>query len=233
MDFRVLLLSSFIALCFGETDVTRMYLKNGELVEIDCEDGNQWFKDGLSINGTSEYTITDSKLLIISFTKEYIGSYSCETQSGQSKTFKLYSNVNVTAFTSKSINLVQGEDLVIECAANGVDQVIWQKDNETLSDDSRITYTEYNSIGNGKLQIQQSEYEDAGVYSCTAGQDTESIKIRVKDRLAPLYPCIGILIEVILLIAIIFIFEKMRTKTKSEECDDGEENHLTNTTKND
>lgn len=74
-----------------------------------------------------------------------------------------------------------------------------------------------------ELRISQLGIEqDQGEYFCNAtneiGARVETIHLRVRGRYAAVWPFLGIVAEVIVLVAIIFIYEKRR---KPDEISDG------------
>lgn len=63
--------------------------------------------------------------------------------------------------------------------------------------------------------------EDRGQYSCQSknavGQNNATAPMKVKDKLAALWPFLGIVAEVVILCAIIFCYERRRSKSIEEE----------------
>lgn len=83
------------------------------------------------------------------------------------------------------------------------------------------------NIPKGILQIDEVTMEDRNMYTCGASNiaskftnATESTTfVRVKDKLAALWPFLGICAEVVVLCTIILIYEKKRNKTELDESD--------------
>ncbi|XP_024130550.1 embigin isoform X1 [Oryzias melastigma] len=72
-----------------------------------------------------------------------------------------------------------------------------------------------------KLKVINLTHEDAGVYYCGAvyaiGTTMNPIELKVITYQEPLKPFIGILIEVVLLVAVIFLCEKRRSKKNTSK----------------
>lgn len=83
---------------------------------------------------------------------------------------------------------------------------------------------ESNELGRGKkLVIESVRHEHRGYYTCMVSNGvTEPTKreiyLRVKDKLAPLWPLIGIVTEVFILLTIIQIWETQRAYRESNDA---------------
>lgn len=92
-------------------------------------------------------------------------------------------------------------------------------------DDERVKFSEYKNIPDAKLTIEKANLSDRGYFTCIGKNDLMDDEVRsegyvrVKDKLAALWPFLGICAEVFVLCAIILIYEKRRNKTDLDESD--------------
>ena len=155
-----------------------------------------------------------------------LGNYSCEIldPSGKlvgSKPLSLTAVPFVHKFDERSKNLNKGSDLTLTCKVDGFPEpkLSWLKDEEPVDDsDDRVAVSEDGS----ELTIRDLRHGDRGMYYCLADSgegrvSNSSIMVRVKDPLAPLWPFIGIVIEVAILVVIIILHERARSKRKAQE----------------
>ncbi|CRL08187.1 CLUMA_CG021019, isoform A [Clunio marinus] len=92
------------------------------------------------------------------------------------------------------------------------------------SSGGRFTLTKFNEVEDARLQIDNAVVADRGFYTCVVSSLYDSVAtsethVRVKDKLAALWPFLGICAEVFVLCAIILIYEKRRNKTDLDESD--------------
>jgi len=119
----------------------------------------------------------------------------------------------------KSRNLVQGDKLHLECKVQShpYAMVSWKKDNETFKKEANRVFLDNNRT----LIIYDLQFSDRGDYTCVATNNVNStsmtVLVRVKDKLAALWPFLGIVAEVVILCIIIFICEKRRSKEMEDE----------------
>ena len=173
--------------------------------------------------------MTDNASLIISPAERdvagvYTAKYTLSNEHGVQ--YPYYCNVTIFADPfvkdfEKSKNLIEDENMQLQCTVFGYPKsvVTWYKDGKVLNaSDSRITKEPLNGYMNGKLKINSVEFSDAGEYTCSAFSlhlnktSAKNITIHVKDKLAALWPFLGIVGEVFVLCTIIFIYEKRRNK---------------------
>lgn len=233
---------------FDAEDVELSSVDDGESIDLRCDviglQGTQqvnWFRNGNKLTNGEKYEISylNNTLTIHNTDETDIGEYSCGLTLQGDATFNHTVSVkgdpHVEEF-GKSKNLVQGDPLVLECHAWGypTPSVQWlhEEENITPEADARVSLSVYENIENATLRIEDINFDDKGEYTCVAtnilGQSANStITVRVKDKLAALWPFLGICAEVLILCIIIFLYEKRRAKKMQEE-EQPEEAHLTN-----
>lgn len=187
-----------------------------------------WRKDDKDLPGKEEkkYSIGTNTLEINEPGYEDAGNYMCIVQGvGENATIVVRANVSIEV-TEASKNQVEGDPLTLSCKAAGAPTpvVTWLKDDEPLNiSDPRISLEPINNVSDAKLIIQDLNFDDRAQYTCVASNgisnETMTVLVRVKDKLAALWPFLGICVEVAVLCAIIFIYEKKRVKPDFEESD--------------
>lgn len=200
-----------------------------------------WRREGVDIVDKEEkYKLgANGNLTILNVMPADVGEYECVLELGNgnsyNKSVNLYSAAYVHQF-DKSKNLVQGDPLVLECKVDGhpTPGLAWMKDDKPLDTSDERVKLKDNTAGveNGTLRIENLDFPDRADYTCfaenTYGSHNSTILVRVKDKLAALWPFLGICVEVAILVIIIFIYERKRAK-KLEEMEAKEEaDHLTN-----
>ncbi|XP_024424898.3 basigin [Desmodus rotundus] len=131
----------------------------------------------------------------------------------------------------KSEHATEGEMIVLTCKSESFPPVtkwMWYKITEAgdqvLTNNSQNKFV-VSSDTKTELHMQNLDLEaDPGQYACngtnTEGTDQAIITLRVRNRLAALWPFLGIVAEVLVLVTIIFIYEKRR---KSDDILDDED----------
>jgi len=199
-----------------------------------------WEKDGIdvsevkSIKDRYKIIAVENKFIIEKTNENDDGTYSC-VANGERKNITVVSNVVVRV--PSNVNVVEGEKLTIHCITVGTDAyVIWQNGNLTLTNSTEKYKLEDddNGVENAIIMVENVSLNDAGEFKCIARnaatdsgvkrEASDTSMVRVKGKLAALWPFLGICAEVFVLCAIILIYEKRRNKTEQLEESDTDNN---------
>ncbi|KAK2086775.1 hypothetical protein P7K49_032682 [Saguinus oedipus] len=130
-----------------------------------------------------------------------------------------------------SEHLNEGETAVLVCESKSAPPVtdwVWYRitdaGDQVIVNGSQSRFFVNSSRGRSELHIKNLNMEaDPGKYACNGtsseGTDQAVITLRVRSHLAALWPFLGIVAEVLVLVTIIFIYEKRR---KPDDVLDGE-----------
>lgn len=217
----------------GKSSVVVLNLNSNTELECNMSESAvniSWMKNSVQVDFSKQkYEQGNNSLIIPSGTDDDAGTYVCAVGKDFSRniTFYVKSRVRVEKF-EKSINAVQGDRLILTCKAFGSPKptVVWYKDNDVISDrneSARIKFADANNLTDSQLIIETLEESDRAVYRCSVFNEVNeanvTIMVRVKDKLAALWPFLGILAEVAVLCTIILIYEKRRAKQEYDESD--------------
>lgn len=210
---------------------------------LECENRStgekmQWLKEKVPIltalSGNDDLIKIDNETGTLELLKEaeiLYGNYTCR---GTNSSTEYRIVPKPTAHLADSTSVVEGEKLHLVCAGKqspGI-KVSWTFGDQNYTRSKgrvKIVRDQERGIYGAVLIVDNIEMNDRGNVFCRVSynwSDTAEDHVaeahtflRVKDKLAALWPFLGICAEVVVLCAIILVYEKKRNKAELEESD--------------
>ncbi|KAK4820758.1 hypothetical protein QYF61_006098 [Mycteria americana] len=206
-----------------------------------------WMKNGEEIPGTRKSSNT-TEYKILKPRAEESGEYLCVFVFSNSPianaTIEVRATPDITGH-KRSENKNEGQEALMYCKSVGFPhpEWVWRKKVNGVFEVDLFHLTAKLDINNssGRFFISNKDNytelsitnlqinEDPGEYQCNATNQVGSVSVttilRVRSHLAPLWPFLGILAEIVILVVIIVVYEKRK---RPDEVPDGKraENHL-------
>ncbi|NXH17219.1 BASI protein, partial [Bucco capensis] len=218
-------------------DIKTQVASTGDVLVLSCNittpypaiEGHEWLHKDKVLHSDTEpsaltnYTITGKM-------EEHSGVYECVYKGHPPIRGQVNVSVppQVTAY-KKSEHGNEGDTGVMICKSPSFPPVsswVWYKNGQERITNGSGRYLVKSSGNKTELRILRlSIEEDSGDYQCNGtnamGSGSASVSLRVRSRLAALWPFLGIVAEVLVLVTIIFIYEKRRKPDEVLDDDDG------------
>ncbi|XP_004999278.1 basigin isoform X1 [Cavia porcellus] len=193
--------------------------------------GHQWLREGKVLK---EDQLPDLRTEYQVDRANGTGRYSCVfLPSTLGEAELLVSGPPVVKAVKKSEHASEKETVTLVCKSDShppIDTWVWYKvvDSEVqvITNGSNNKFFVSSSETQTQLRIQDLDMaSDPGTYACngtnTEGTGHATITLRVRSHLAALWPFLGIVAEVLVLVTIIFIYEKRRKPDEPLDDDAG------------
>ncbi|XP_025222463.1 basigin isoform X5 [Theropithecus gelada] len=192
--------------------------------------GHRWLKGGAVLK---EDTLPGQKTDFEVDSDDLSGEYSCvflPEPTGRAD-IQLDGAPRVKAVKS-SEHVSEGETAVLACKSESLPPItnwVWYKitdsGDQVIVNGSQGRFFVSSSQSRSELRIENLNMEaDPGKYACNGtsseGTDQAVVTLRVRSHLAALWPFLGIVAEVLVLVTIIFIYEKRRKPEDVLDDDD-------------
>lgn len=191
--------------------------------------GHKWIHKEKTVQEDSNSGASTS-YIIEGTMEEHSGIYECIFEANPQIRGQVNISVppQVTAY-KKSEHGNEGDTGVLTCKNPSFPAVTtwsWHKSGHGRLENASGRYIIKSSGNKTELRILKLDIEqDTGDYFCNAtnslGTGDATVNLRVRSRLAALWPFLGIVAEVLVLVTIIFIYEKRRKPDEVPDDDDG------------
>ncbi|XP_026554889.1 basigin isoform X1 [Pseudonaja textilis] len=194
--------------------------------------GNYWMKGETRLD-SNETALDFTSYMIPKVDYETSGEYHCVFDTMPLSKATVYVKVapHVVPY-KKTEHGNEGDSITLACKCNSyppVTQWTWYKMVDQVPQPvANGTEERFYIRSNGTrtdLRVVSLDLEkDPGIYVCNAtnemGEGSAEVTLKVRSRLAALWPFLGIVAEVLVLVTIIFIYEKRRKPNEIPEDDD-------------